>query len=171
MNSFLKATALALLLSGGALSPALAADSDAPASSMGMMGGGCTMMGMMGHDKMGRGMMMPGHHAGVSSVVEGRLAYLKSELGITDAQAAAWSSYADAVRARVEGMQGMHMEMMNAMQKGGAIDRMDARIKGMEAMLETMRAIKPATEGLYAVLTAEQKVIADDLIGSDCGAM
>ena len=40
----------------------------------------------------------------------------------------------------------------------------------MEAMLESMKALKPATEGLYAVLTAEQKTVADDLIGGDCGA-
>jgi uncharacterized small protein (DUF1192 family) len=137
---------------------------------MGMMGGGCSMMGMMGQNKMGHGMMQ-GHHAGMSSVVEGRLAYLKSELGITEAQAAAWSAYADAARARVGGMQSMHTDMMASMEKGGAIERMDTRIKGMEAMLEAMRAIKPATEALYATLTPEQKAIADDLIGNDCGAM
>jgi hypothetical protein len=41
----------------------------------------------------------------------------------------------------------------------------------MEAMVETMKAVKPATEKLYAVLSDEQKKIADELIGTDCGAM
>jgi ASC-1-like (ASCH) protein len=60
---------------------------------------------------------------------------------------------------------------MEAMQKGSAIERIDARIKSMEAMVETMKAVKPATEKLYAVLSDEQKKIADELIGTDCGAM
>jgi hypothetical protein len=170
MRTFLKTAALALALGVSGFSPALAEDNDTSSPSMGMMGGGCSTMGMMGQNKMGHG-MMSGHHAGMGSVVEGRLAYLKSELGITDAQAAAWSAYADAARARVEGMQSMHTDMMAAMQKGGAIERMDVRIKGMETMLEAMRAIKPATEALYAVLTPDQKAVADDLIGNDCGAM
>lgn len=170
MRKFLKTAALALALGVGGLAPALAEDNDTSSPSRGMMGGGCSTMGMMGENKAGHGMMR-GHHARMGSVVEGRLAYLKSELGVTDAQAAAWSAYADAARARVEGMESMHMDMMAAMQKGGVMERMDARIKGMEAMLESMRAMRPATEALYAVLTPEQKAIADDLIGNDCGAM
>ena len=55
--------------------------------------------------------------------------------------------------------------MMDAMQKGSATVRMDARIKSMEAMVESMKATKPATEKLYAVLTDEQKKVADQLIG------
>jgi hypothetical protein len=38
-------------------------------------------------------------------------------------------------------------------------------------MVESMSAVKPATEKLYGVLTDEQKKIADQLIGNDCGAM
>jgi len=34
-----------------------------------------------------------------------------------------------------------------------------------------MKAIKPATVNLCAVLTPEQKKVADQLIGVDCGAM
>ena len=61
--------------------------------------------------------------------------------------------------------------MMDALQKGSAVERMDVGISGIEAMLETMKAVKPATVKLYSVLTAEQKKIADQLIGVDCGAM
>jgi hypothetical protein len=68
-------------------------------------------------------------------------------------------------------MMGTREGMMGAMQKGGAIERMDARISGMEAMLEAMKAVKPVTVKLYEALIAEQKKIADELIGLDCGAM
>jgi hypothetical protein len=141
----------------------------------GMMGGGCAMIGMMGQGMTGPGMMgqgmMTGRQARMGAMVDGRLAYLKGELNITDAQSEAWNGYANAVKGRVDVMQGMRQAMMDAMEKGNATGRMDARIKSMEAMVESMKATKPATETLYAVLTDEQKKVADQLIGMDCGAM
>ena len=142
---------------------------------MGMMGGGCPTMGMMGRGMMGQRMMgqgmMRGGGAKMGAMVSGRLAYLKDELKISDAQTEAWNGYAEAVKGRVKVMQDMRDSMMDAMQKGNAVERMDARISGMEALLEAMKAAKPATVKLYAVLTDEQKKIADRLIGVDCGAM
>jgi hypothetical protein len=38
-------------------------------------------------------------------------------------------------------------------------------------MVDSMKAVKPASEKLYAVLTDDQKKVADQLIGEDCGAM
>ena len=75
------------------------------------------------------------------------------------------------MKGRVETMQGMRQGMMDAMQKGSATDRMKARISGMEAMIESMKTVSPATEKLYGVLSGDQKKIADELIGNDCGAM
>ena len=141
---------------------------------MGMMGGGCPTMGMMGRGGLGEGGQGQGmmrRQFKMGAMVEGRLAYLKGELDITDAQATAWEGYVSAVKARVELMKGMHESMFETMQKGTATERMDARIAGMEAMLEAMKAMKPATEALYAVLSDEQKKVADELIGTDCGAM
>ena len=155
----------------------LPAHSQSMRGPMGMMGGGCPMMGMMGRGMMGRGWSddqggrhMMGRHPRMGAMVDGRLAYLKSELEITDAQAAAWDAYATAVEGRVETMQGMHEGMMETMTAGTAIERMDVRIAGMEAMLESLKAMKPATEGLYAALSDDQKKLADELIGNDCGA-
>ena len=145
---------------------------------MGMMGGGCPSIGMMEHSRMGQGSWgdggwfrgMMGRQPKMGAMVEGRLAYLKGELNITAEQQPAWDAYAAAVAGRVELMQGMHEGMAKTMQTGTATERMDARISGMEAMLESMKAMKPATDGLYAVLKDEQKAVADELIGSDCGA-
>lgn len=119
------------------------------------------MMGGCGQD---HGMMDMGMMHG--PVLEGRLAYIKAELAITDAQSAAWNAYVSAVKARVSGMQAMHDGMVRAMQSGTAVARMDAHIKGMEAMTESLKAIKPATEALYAVLTPEQKQKADRLLAT-----
>jgi hypothetical protein len=138
---------------------------------MGMMGGGCLMMqdmadqGMMGQNMMARGM------GNMAAMIEGRLAYLKSALGITQEQEPVWINYVDTVKSQVAAMQGMHQNMMEVMQKGSAVDRVDARIGAMEAMLDAMKAMKPATEKLYAGLKDEQKKIADQLIGTHCGAM
>ncbi|VTZ26972.1 conserved exported hypothetical protein [Methylocella tundrae] len=170
MNKFFATTALAFTLSGAFLSPSIAEDDDQAAPTMGMMGGGCPTMGMMGRGMMGQGMMR-GAQARMGAMVSGRLAYLKDELKITDAQTEAWNGYAETVKGRVKVMQDMRESMMGAMQKGGVVERMDARIGGMEAMLESLKAVKPATVKLYAVLTDEQKKIADQLIGVDCGAM
>ena len=141
----------------------------------GMMGqgmmGGCPMMGGMGQGMMmGWGMMNPAMMGMMMGgpAVQGRLAYVKAELGITDAQTAAWDGYASAVNARVTTMQGMHADMMQAMQTGSAITRMDAHIKAMQSMVDSMQALKPATEALYAVLTDEQKQKADLLLVTGC---
>ena len=120
----------------------------------GMMGGGQGMMGPMG--------MMHG------PMLEGRLAYIKAELAITDAQSAAWNGYVSAVKARASSMQGMHGTTMQAMQSGTAMARMDAHIKAMEAMTEALKALKPATEALYAELTPDQKQKADQLLSMGC---
>lgn len=130
---------------------------------------GCPMMGgqgmAMGYGQMGSGMMMTG------PAIEGRLAYLKAELGITEAQATAWNGYATAVKGRMTGMQGTHQAMMQAWQTGTATARLDAHTKAMETMVESLKALKPATEALYAVLTTEQKAKADVLLGMGCCMM
>ena len=138
----------------------------------GMVGPGtCSMAGGMGPGMMmGWGMMNPATMGMMMGgpAVQGRLAYVKAELGITDAQASAWDGYASAVSAQVTSMQGMHAGMMQAIQSGSAMDRIDAHIKAMEAMVESLKALKPATEALYAVLTDEQKQKADLLLVTGC---
>ena len=172
MRKLLAIAAIAAASSFTTVSPSLAQMDDQAAPYAGMMGGGCSMMGMMGQDGgMWRRGMMGNRQARMSAMVDGRLAYLKGELSITDAQKDAWDGYAEAVNGRVETMQGLRESMLDTMQRGGAIERIDARIKGMQAMVDAMSAVKPATEKLYGILNAEQKKIADDLIGLDCGAM
>ena len=106
------------LLAVSSVAIALAAALTIPASAQtrpmtGMMGGGCPMMGMMmGQGMDGQGMRGPmmggpgamGRMARMDALIDGRLAYLKGELQITEAQSNAWDAYADAVRARIDAM-------------------------------------------------------------------
>jgi len=136
----------------------------------GMMGKGgkadCPKMGgMTGGGMMGKGMK----HS--RPMMEARLAYAKADLEITEAQMDAWNAYADAVRKGYATMEGMRADMMKAKQSGAAVDRLDARIKATEAKLANLKALKPAVEGLYNVLTDEQKKKADELLSGTCGMM
>src|SRR5450756_682875 len=74
-------------------------------SSMSMM----NTMGMM----QTMGMMGPGM-GGMATIdrVEGRIAFLRTELKITDAQAGAWSAFADALRANAKKLAEVRASMM-----------------------------------------------------------
>jgi hypothetical protein len=133
----------------------------------GMMGWG--MQGMMGPGM--RGMMGQGMMMGYGPMMEGRLAYLKAELGITDAQIDPWNGYVSAVKARAATMQGMHATMLKTMQSGTAVERLQAHTEAMQSMLESMKALLPATEALYNALSDEQKKKADLLLGNGCCMM
>jgi hypothetical protein len=104
--------------------------------------------------------------------VEGRLAYAKTLLGITDDQAAAWKAYEDVSRNNVKSLQEAHLAVMSAEQSGSTIDRMHGQTGEMQARLDARKALQPVTESLYNVLTPEQRERADAvllLLGSSGG--
>jgi hypothetical protein len=124
------------------------------------------MIEMMGHG----GMM---EMMGIADHVEGRIAFLKTELKITDAQMPQWTAFADALRANAARMS----EMRNTMMQGGmtdgasmsAPDRLDRMEKMMTAMTEAVKTTKSALTPLYGVLSDEQKKVADQLIHGPMG--
>lgn len=137
----------------------------APPSMPGMMhgqamenrSGGRMRGGMM----MNCPMMMDEH-------VEGRVAFLHTELKITPAQEEAWKAYADALRADAKAGAERRDQMQD--QRGDVKEmdapaRMAAHISMMESKLAGMKAMQAATAGLYAVLTDEQKKTLDELAG------
>ena len=130
--------------------------SEMPTGMMAMMGANCPMMGMM------RG-------TDTSAFPEGRIAFLKAELGITDAQKSAWEAYAAALKKNLEGMQATRQTMMKVMQATSPVERVDARISMMESRLSTLKEIKPVLAILYNGLSDDQKKKADQLlIGMGC---
>src|SRR5215472_377802 len=129
---------------------------------MGSAGGMMGMMRMMmGQDGMG---MMAGH-------VEGRLAFLKTELKITDAQLPLWNAVADAIRANAKSMGDMAGGMMGGSQTATVPDKLAMREKMMTAHLEALRKFKAAVDPLYAALSDEQKKTADELLIGPMGMM
>jgi len=96
--------------------------------------------------------------------VEGRLAYAKTLLGITDDEAAAWKAYEDVSRANVQSLRAAQWAMTDAERLGSPIDRMHAQTGMMQARLDAMKALQPATEALYKALTPSQRERADTVI-------
>jgi len=177
MNRISRGLGAALAVGLVVATPAFAQMGGGRGQGMGMIGGSCPTMGMMGGQGQGQGQGMGGgpgmgrRGGGMGVMVEARLTYLKGELQITEAQAKVWSAYEEAIRNRVATMQGNRAGMMDAMQNGNAIERMDVRIAAMEAMIDALKATREATVALYDALSPEQKQVADELIGNDCGAM
>ena len=135
----------------------------------GMPGAGdMSMMGMM-RMMMGRdGMSMMG---AMARHVEGRLAFLKTELKITDAQLPLWNAVADAIRANAKTMGDIAGGMMGSSQTATLPDKLALREKMMTAHLEALRKFKAAVDPLYAALGDEQKKTADELLIGPMGMM
>jgi hypothetical protein len=118
------------------------------------------MMGMGGH----HGMMMAPDM--IQAFAEGKLAFLKSWLGITEAQNGPWNAFADVVRAQAKSMAESHQK---SMRKPGQPEStlpqwVDLHVQMMEEHLAAMKKIKPALDSLYQALTPEQRQKADRLV-------
>jgi len=142
----------------------------------GMMGGG--MMNMMaGRMDMMRmmGMMRQGGD-GMETIdrVEGRIAFLRTELKITDAQATAWNTFADALRANAKRLGELRTSMMSqppTVGSQGLVDRLARQETWLAARLEGTRAMKSALADLVGTFSDEQKKDADELLAPNLGMM
>lgn len=110
---------------------------------------------------MGWGPMMggPGQH------IEGRIAFLKTEIGITPAQEPVWKAYADALRASASSMQAMHDQMMSGGMPATPPERMLLHNQMMSAQLDASTTVQKVFVPLYDALSPEQKKVADALMG------
>jgi len=108
--------------------------------------------------------MMPSEH------VEGRIAFLKAELGITEAQLPQWNEFADALRNNAKAMR-VAMGTMQDARSASMPMRLDAMTGVMAARLEALKATAAAGKALYAVLSDAQKKSADELVMSPMGVM
>src|SRR5262252_2982195 len=131
----------------------------------GMMSGGGEMMNMMRMTRGEDGMWGMPMMAAMAGHVEGRLAFLKTELKITDGQLPLWNAVADAIRANAKSMgEMMSGGMMGSAQTATLPDKLALREKMMTAHLEALRKFKAAADPLYAALSEEQKKTADELL-------
>ncbi|NJO32821.1 MAG: Spy/CpxP family protein refolding chaperone [Rhodospirillales bacterium] len=96
--------------------------------------------------------------------VEGRLAFMKAELKITEPQAPAWNQLAEAVRAAAK----QHNERIKAVVENDRLktlpERLTTQEQLMSARLDGIKQIRSSVENLYMVLSAEQRKEADDMM-------
>src|SRR5579885_2383654 len=119
------------------------------------------MMGeMMGHGEAASpmGMMMFDH-------IEGHIAFLKAELGITTAQEQQWNAFADTLRANAKTMQEQRRAMMEKGMPTTWPDRIMLHERMLEARLRAVKAIEGPAKALYEALSPEQQKKADELMG------
>ena len=97
-------------------------------------------------------------------MADARLSDLKAQLKITTAQEAAWQTFAAQAKQQAASMQAMRAEMQAS--AGTAPVQMGQRATAMQQRAAGMATMANAFGALYAVLTTEQKAIADQHVGS-----
>lgn len=180
-------TAVGLLAIGLGLAAAepIAAQDRQGGMGMGGMGMGGMGMGGMGVGGMGHGYSWyhngPGMHFGwygggpggtcfmsagengAFANLDARLEFLRANIGVNDAQRAAWDAYTAAVKRSIETMQTAYQVMMQNMMNLNFAERFNAQLGAMNAHMAELQKVAPALAGLYGVLTPEQKQKADTL--------
>ena len=129
----------------------------------------------MGHGMagaMGGGMGMAGGMSGidVGAMAATRLADLKAELKITPTQEAAWLTFENQAKQQAAAMQTMRSQMQAQMQNqqpGASGADFTAQRDAMIKLHDGNQAARDAAlKDLYAVLTPEQKAIADQRLNA-----
>ncbi len=82
---------------------------------------------------------------------------LKARLGITAAQEAAWTTYAEVVKGAAAQMQGAHQTMYDAMGTATWQERRDMMNRMFEAREQARTQVHAAAEALLPSLTAAQR--------------
>jgi LTXXQ motif family protein len=132
------------------------------------------MMNMMGMMRMMR--MMGQGTAGMATVdhVEGRIAFLRTELKITEAQASAWNAFGDALRTNAKKLGDVRASMMPQPSAGQPqaptmAERLDLQERWLLARLEGTRTIRSAFTKLYETLSDDQKKSANEFLAPHMG--
>jgi hypothetical protein len=128
------------------------------------------MMPMM-HNMMA---MMSAETGTMAPHVEGRIAALKTELKISEAQTPQWNRFADALRGTAKSMNDMHQSMMVMQPEKTAKslpEQLAAREQMMTAHLASLKTLREALQPLYASFSDEQKKVADKIMIGPMGMM
>lgn len=107
----------------------------------------------------------PGAAAGVGpeARMEQRLTFLKNELKITPDQEAAWNAYAENAKAQAVTMEAFRAQSPAAAQSPA--ERIEQHADRMNLRAKQMTAVSAAVKDLFAVLTPEQRAVADQYFG------
>lgn len=141
--------------------PAMGADMMQRGMERGRMGMG---QGMAGPGMM-NGSTMPMMMGAGASHIEGRLAFIKTELKITDVQMPQWNAFADAVRANATAMTDMHRSMASQKMPGSTLpERLTMEDKVLSAHFAAFKKVHESLTRLYDVLSPEQRKAADGVV-------
>ena len=127
----------------------------------GGMGYGMGPGGGMGYGMHGYGMGF-GAYPGAAG---DRLAGLKSELGITAKQEAAWQAFVNSAKQRDESREAWFAKMHEARTAGSLPELLAQQDEVFKQQQAERQATTAALKELYAALTPEQKTVADQLFG------
>lgn len=153
---------LGMAASLGAASVAYAVNGPGHGAGPGGFRGNC-----MQEDGMGglRGANMP-------DLIDKRLDKIRNDLKITDAQQAAWQTFATRTKQQATEMQAMREKMRQGCPAQGASaavtpapERLEKAIDFMKQRVGHLEAELAAVKDLYAALTPEQRTIADKALG------
>jgi LTXXQ motif family protein len=141
-----------------------------------MMGRGPTgFSGTTGQGPAGLSGMMPmmngmmGARSGAEHI-DGRLAYVKAELKITEAQMPAWDAFAEATRGNADAMSEIRKTMMSRLALPATLpERLALEDRAMSAHLAALKKTEEAVAKLYGVLGEDQKKIADKIVVGPMG--
>ncbi len=137
-----------------------------PGWHMGGYGPGSGMgPGMMGGYGPGYGMGPQARFGGNYGNVDDNLAALKTELGITAKQDAAWQAFTKNAKQQNENRQAWFAKMQQARSAGSAPELLAQQTEILKQRQTELEAEAAALKNLYAVLTPEQKTIADQHFG------
>jgi len=104
-----------------------------------------------------------------SERVEARLAYIRTALKITDTQQPQWNTFADSMRKqaaeRTKRMQEWRAQagQRTERQRPNAIERLERQQKHLTAAAASLNERLAVQKPLYAALSADQKLVADEL--------
>jgi hypothetical protein len=101
--------------------------------------------------------------------IDGRLAFLKTELKITESQQNQWEELASTIRTNAEVHNAMMRNRMEEMRDGKLFekllpDRLAIQEAHLESRLQQVKDVRAALDKLYAVLDDNQKKTADEIV-------
>jgi len=100
-----------------------------------------------------------------SETIEARLAYAKTALKITDAQAKQWNVVADLMRKQAKDQDALiTARRAHRDEQPNAIERLELRQKMMANAAARLSDLITAAQPLYATFSDDQKHLADDLL-------
>ena len=114
------------------------------------------MRGQMPGTTMGRGTV------DLTERLEGRLAFIRAELHITDSQSSAWNAFADGIRSSRRHLIEARQQLNQVFSKPP--DRLEQYERHLALRLDAVKSARTAFSQLYSTLNDAQKHAADELV-------